>query len=135
MKFAWYFSGALALVTIVTGVLKERGDVSTLTTSVLWVSIIGTVAIILVLNAIYWRVARQRFGGTNRHRIHVLTLGEIGILLLVFQVWFIGAGLLLLAFVIYTHNIWKATEHVRLFGPPPKVDADPKPSPTAPTAN
>lgn len=136
MKFAWYFSVALGLVVLVTGVLRERGDVSTLTTSILWASIFGTVAIIVALNAIYWRVARQRFGGTNRHRVHVLTSGQVGVLLLAFQVWFIGAGLLLLAFVIYTHNIWKATEHVRLFGPPPKVEADnTKPSPTESAAN
>ena len=139
MKLGWYSSGVLGLIAIVTAVLRERGDVSTLTTSILAASAIASVAILLVLNVIYWKAADgQRFGGTNRHRIHVLTAGEIGVLLLLFQVWFIGGALILLGAVIYTHNIWKATEHVRLFGPPPKPVKEKKqqvsdPMPAEPT--
>lgn len=122
MSIAWRISALLGVTAIVAAILRNRGDALSITGPLTWVAIIGSASILISLHAIYWQAAGQRFGGTNRHRFHVLTAGEIAFFLLLFQIWVIGFTLVLLAAVIYTHNIWKATEHVRLFGPPPKPD-------------
>jgi len=122
MHWLWRFTALTGVVSAVAAVLRQRVDDPELFTTVAVASIVIGLAATLVLHLDYRRLAGSFFGGTNRYRIHVLTVGDIAIIMLALQFWIAGLALSLLTAVIFTHNIYKARAHVVAFGPPVKAD-------------
>lgn len=110
-----------SLISALAALARQRVDNPDLYTNVAVVAIavVGLITVALMVD--YRLLAGQFFGGTNRYRIHVLTVGDIAIIILAFQFWIAGLSLLAVTAVIFTHNIHKARAHVAAFGPPPEV--------------
>ena len=114
------------MVSALAAVQRERVDDPSLFTSITIGTFVIGMVLIVGLNLEYRRVAKAFFGGTNRHRIHVLTVGDIAVIMLALQFWLAGLALVLMTLVIFSHNIHKAHAHVLAFGPPPPKVKKPK---------
>ena len=126
MHSLWRFAALTSVVSVLAAVQRERVDDPSLFTNIAVAAFVVGMVIIVGINLNYRRIARSFFGGTNRHRIHVLTVGDIAVIMLALQFWVAGLALSLMTLVIFTHNIHKAHAHVLAFGPPPPKVKKPK---------
>ncbi len=111
MARMWWLSVVLSTIAVVASVMRERVD-DAATATTLAVAAIGVgFALTLALHIVHWRVTGSRYGGTNRFRIHVLTVGDLAIIMLALQFWIAGLALVLTTAVVFSHSIAEATEY------------------------
>ena len=130
MKAAWIIAAISSVVATVASILAERSEIPSALADVIFLAsfILGTV-LVVGISARYRTTLGKFFEGTNRYRIHVLTVGDIALILLLLQIFSAGLALSLMTAVIFTHNIYKSYDHELRFLSFEEQTTQPMPTP------